>query len=120
MQLLGPDVNIAGENIIHDNILDKGAPVVLLLIEGLGIVQGNKGHLAEASGGLIVAGAEHGILEVIGVAHNGLEALLGEGHNAFRSISHLQCRIRPTLSQQRHIGTGNHAALGVDNAEHPV
>ena len=34
VQLLCPDVNITGENVIHDNILDKGAPVMLLPQQG--------------------------------------------------------------------------------------
>ena len=120
VQLLGPDVNIAGQDVVHDNILDKGAPVVLFLIEGLGVVQGNEGHLAEASGSLIVAGAEHGVLKVVGVAHNGLEGFLRKGNDALGGVANLQRGIRPALTKHRHIGAGNHAAFRINHTEHAV
>ena len=120
VQLLGADVNITGQNVVHDDIFHKGAPVVLLLIEGLGIVQGDIGHLAEAAGSLVVAGAENGIFQHIGIAQNGLEAALTEGDDAVGGATHLQRGVRPALTQNGHIGAGNHAPLGIDHAEAAV
>ena len=74
---------------IHNNILDKGAPVVLLLIEALGIAQGNISHGAEILGQLVIPAAKHGILKIIGIAHNGLEALLGEGDDGLTRCCNL-------------------------------
>ena len=120
MQLLGPDINITGQNIVHDDILDKGAPVMLLLIEGLGIVQGDIGQLAEGPGHLVITGAEHGVFKGIGIAHDGLEALLGEGHHTVGAGAHLHGGIGPVLPQQGDIGGGNDAAFRIHNAEGAV
>ena len=43
MQLLGADINIAGENIVHQDILHEGAAVVLFFIECSCIVYRNTG-----------------------------------------------------------------------------
>ena len=89
-------------------------------IEGLGIVQGDVSQVAEGLGSLIVAGAEDGILKEVGIAHDGLEALLVEGHHALGSIAHLQGSVGPTLTQQGHIGAGNNGTFGVNHAESTV
>ena len=120
VQLLGADVNITGQDVVHDDIFHKGAPVVLLLIEGLGIVQGDIGHLAEAPCHLVVTGAENGVFQHVGIAQNGLEAALAEGDDAVGGVRHLQRGVRPALTQNGHIGAGNHAPLGIDHAEAAV
>ena len=120
VQLLGADVNITGQDIVHDDILHKGSPVMLLLVEGLGIVQGDIGHLAEAPCHLVVAGAENGVFQHVGIAQNGLEAALAEGDDAVGGVGHLQRGVRPALTQNGHIGAGNHAPLGIDYAEAAV
>ena len=116
MELLGPDVDIPGKDIVHDDILDEGAPVVLLLIKDLRVIQRNVSHGAEGSGHLIVAGAEDGVFKEIGAADNGLEALLGKGHHALRSADP-QRGIWPALSKQRNVRAGHNAALRVDDSE---
>lgn len=78
MQFLGADINITGQDIVHDDILDEGAPVMLFFVEDLGVIQGDIGHGAEGFGQLVLTGAEHGVLIQIGAAHNGLEAFLGK------------------------------------------
>ena len=120
MQLLGTDVDITGQDIVHDDILDEGAPVMLLLVEGLGIVQGDVCQLAEAPGSLIVAGAEHGVLKEIGIADDGLEGLLGKGDNGVTGRADLQRGVGPPLTQRCHIGAGNDTAFAVDDAENTV
>ena len=120
MQLLGPDVNVAGKDIIHDNILHKGAPVVLFLVEDLGIVQRDVGHGAVASGRLIIAGAENGVLKIVGGAHNGLKGLLGKGDHTVGRVAHLQGRLCPALTKHGHIRTGYHTALRIDHAKGTV
>ena len=117
MQLLGPDIDITGEDIVHDDVLHKGTPVVLFLVEALGIAEGDVGQVAEALGDLIIAGAENGILKEIGIAHDGLEAFLAEGDQTVTGVAHFQGGIAPPLSQQGCIGAGNHAALGIDDTK---
>ena len=120
VQLLGADINITGQDVVHDDILHEGAPVMLLLIEGLGIVQGDIGHLAEAPRHFVVAGAENGVFQHVGIAQNGLEAALTEGDDAVGGVGHLQRGVRPALTQNGHIGAGNHTPLGIDYAEAAV
>ena len=120
VQLLGTDVNITGQNIVHDDVLNKGSPVMLFLIEDLGIVQGDICQLTEASGCIIITGAEHGILVIIGIANNSLKTLLPEGHNAFSGTAYPQGGIGPPLTQQGNIGTGDHTALGIDDTKGAV
>ena len=120
MQFLGADINITGQDIVHDDILDEGAPVMLFLVEDLGVIQGDIGHGAEGLGQFVLTGAEHGVLIQIGAAHNGLEAFLGKNSNAVNSAAAPQSSVRPALSQQRDVGTGHNAALGIDDAEGSV
>ena len=117
MQLLGSDINIAGQNVIHDNILDKGATVMLLLIEGLGIIQRNVSHSAGGSCSVIGAGAEDRIFKVIGAVNDRLEGTLTEGGNAVAGTGDLPGCILPAFAQQRSIGTGNHVTIGINDAE---
>ncbi|MPN10007.1 hypothetical protein SDC9_157300 [bioreactor metagenome] len=44
MKLLGPDVNVAQQDIIRNNAFNKGGLVVLFLIIGLRAVEGNHRH----------------------------------------------------------------------------
>ena len=44
MQLLGPNIDITQKDIVGNNILDKGSLIVLLLIIGLGAVEGHRSH----------------------------------------------------------------------------
>ena len=39
VQLLGADIDVPQQNVVGDDVLDKGGLVVLLLIVGLGAVQ---------------------------------------------------------------------------------
>ena len=93
---------------------------MLFLIEGLGIIQGDVGQLTEAAGSLIITGAEHRVLEIVGIADDCLEGLLAEGHDAVGSVPHLQGGIRPTFAQQGHVGAGHNGAFGVNDAERTV
>jgi hypothetical protein len=83
-------------------------------------IQGNVSQLAEAAGIFVIAGAEHGVFKVIGIAHDGLEGLLAKGNNGLGRIAHLQCGIGPPLAQHGHIGAGNNAAFGIHNTKGAV
>ena len=120
MQLLGADVNITWQNIVHDDVLDEGTPVMLFLVEGLGIVQGNIGQLAEAAGDLIVAAAENRILKIVGIADDRLKALLSKGNDGVGRTANLQRSVAPPFPQHGHIGAGNYTALGIDDTKNAV
>ena len=119
MQLLGPDINIAGQDVVHDDILYKGATIVLFFVEDLGIVQRNIGNGAECLRVFIVSGAEYGIFEEIGAANNCLKALTAKGNHTLRAAK-TQGGIRPMFSKQGNIRTGYNATLSVNNSERSV
>ena len=120
MQLLCPNVNITGQDVIHDNIFDKGAPVMLLFIEVLGIIQCDIGHHTAAAGRFIRTGAKHSVLKCTRATEDRLEAFLIELNDGLYSTCNLYSCIRPVLTQQCHVGAGNNTALAINYAEHPL
>ena len=120
MQFLGPDVDVTGEDVVHDDVLDEGAPVMLVLVIILGVAQGHIGGDAHTPGQVVLAGAEHGVLDIVGGAHHGLEGLLGIDDGIFEAGADLDGRIGPALTQQGHIGTGHHAAFRIHHAENTI
>ena len=47
VELLGTDVDISGENIIGDNVLNEGTLIVLFFVIGLSEAEGNTSHTAQ-------------------------------------------------------------------------
>ena len=117
VQLLGPDIDIAGKDVVHDDVLHECAPVVLLFIEDLGIVQGNVSQAAVCTGQFIVTGAEHSVLKLVGAAHDGTEGLLGKGDEGLGGAGDLQSSVGPPLTQQGYIGAGYDTTFCIDHAE---
>ena len=120
MQLLGPKVNIAGEDVVHDDVLDEGAPVMLFLIEGLGLAEGDVGKVAVGLGLLVLAGAEHGVLKGVVAVDQGPEVPLPVEQAPVGAVGDAAYGIGPALTLQRQVGAGHHEALGIDDAEFPV
>ena len=56
MQLLGPDIHVAGQDVVGNNVLYEGGLVVLLLVIVLGLVEGHRRDGAD--------GAAHGIVAI--------------------------------------------------------
>ena len=102
---------------IGNNVLDERAAVMLLLIEGLGIVQGNIGNLAEALGQFIITGAENSILKVIAAGNDSLECTLAKGEDPLTGVGHSAGHILPAFAQKGNIRTGNHITVGIDHAK---
>ena len=120
MQLLGTDVHIAGQNVVGDDIFDKGSLVMLLFIIGLRAVERHVGHDAQASCDFVVALGEYGIVEIRAPADQRLEGLLVDHDNGIRRAVEPDDRLRPFFADQGRITTGNDVAVGVDHADHTV
>ena len=118
-QFLGAHIDIAQHDIVGDDVLDEGTPVMLFLIESLGIIQGYVSQIAVCPGLIIVTEAENSILESIGAAENPTEGFLIKGHRAVCACG-ANRSLGPALTQHRNIRTGNDAAIGIDNAEDTV
>ena len=100
MKLLRPDVDIPGKDIVHNDVFDKGAPVVLFLIESPGIVKGNIRHGTKAKGSSIVTGAKHGIFQPVAGAKHRPECLLPIGKGILPGYSNPLGNLLPVLAQQ--------------------
>ena len=117
MQLFGADVNIAGQNIVHDDVFHEGATVVLFLVKILGVIQGHIGHGAQGPGHIILTRGENGVFKIIAAAVHRLISVLIKGNGRFQGAAHLQGGVGPTLTQKLQITAGNHAALRIDHAQ---
>jgi len=100
MQFLGADIDVAGEDIVGDDILDEGALVVLFLVVGLRTVERDVGHDAEASGSLIVALGEHGIVKVGAPGNERLEGLFVDDNDGVRGAVELDDCLGPFFADQ--------------------
>ena len=120
MQLLGPHVDIADQDIIRDDVLNKGALIVLFLIIDLGGVQGHAGHGAHGASHAVVAAGENRIVKVGAPAGHGLEGLALHGHAvALRRGDRLHI-FGPLLADTGELAARDHRALGVDDADGAV
>lgn len=120
MQFLGADIDVAGEDIVGDDILDEGALVVLFLVVGLRTVERDVGHDAEASGSLIVALGEHGIVKVGAPGNERLEGLFVDDNDGVRGAVELDDCLGPFFADQRGVAAGDHVAVSVNDADDAV
>ena len=117
MQLLGPHVNVADEDIIGDDVLDEGALVVLLLIVILGAVEGHGSHGADGVADAVVAAGENGVVEMAAPAGQGLEGLaLQRNAIALRRGDGLDI-FAPLGADGRQLAAGDDGALRVHDAD---
>ena len=76
MQLLGLGIDVPQQDVVRNNILHKGSLVVLLLIIGLGSVEGHHRHRTQGCGSLILALNKGGVIELGAPARQGPESLI--------------------------------------------
>lgn len=120
MQLLGPDVDITQKDIVGDDVLDKGCLVVLLLVVGLGPVEGHGRHGADQPGVVVLAADKHSIVKLGTPAGQRLEGLALKGDNLVSCGVHSLHRTGPTLSNIGQLIAGHHRSLGIDDANGSV
>ena len=119
-QFLGAHVNIAQHDVVGNDVLDKGATVVLLLIVGLGGVQGHGRHGADGLADFIVTKGKSRVVKLVAPAVQRLESLaIGGGHAASGIVDHRHI-LRPTLADHGQFAAGNDDALPVDHADRSV
>ena len=66
MQFTGLDVNIAGQDIIQNNILDESCLIVLFIIEGFDIIDGNRNQRADTARQLVLTLHKYRIFQSTG------------------------------------------------------
>ena len=120
MQFLGPHVDVAEHDVVGDDVLDKGAPVVLLLIVALGPVEGHACHGADRASDLVLAHGEDGVVEPGAQAAEGVEGPAVHGSDGpVRPVEHAHV-FRPLPADEAQVTAGDHGTLGVDDADDPV
>ena len=63
VQLLGPDIHVAGQDIVGNDVLDERSLVVLLLVIRSGLVHGHGGEDAYAARGGVMPRDKHGVVK---------------------------------------------------------
>ena len=117
MQLLGVDVDIAGEDVLGDDGLDQGGLVVLLLVVGLGAGDGHGQHGAEAGGQLVGALHEHGVLDVLLGTRHRPEGLARVHGDLLTRLGEDTGRVRDMGAHDGEFTGGNNVSLAVYNAK---
>ena len=120
MQLLGPHINVAQQDIVGDNVFDKGRLVVLFLIIGLRAVEGHGGHGAQGTRLRVVPLGKGGVVELGPPALQGLEgAPLVADDAALTGVDRFH-GCRPMLPDTAQFVAGHHRPFGIDHTNGPV
>ena len=93
---------------------------MLFLVIGLRAVERDIGHHAEASGSLVVALGEDGIVKVSAPGDKGLEGFLIDNDDGIRGAIELDDGLRPFFTDERGIAAGNDIAVSIDHADDAV
>ena len=120
VQLLGADVNIAGQDVVGDDVLDERALVVLFLVVDLGAVERDVGHDAQAVRQLVVTLGEHGVVKVRAPVDERLEGLMIDCYDRIRRAVQADDRLRPFFADHGCVAARNDVAVRVDHADHTV
>ena len=115
MQLLRADIDIPRQNIVGDDILDKGTSVMFFLIIGLGKVQGHLRHTADGKRGVIRSFRKDGKAEGRVPSFQRHESILSAENRRVRHRRDRRDRIRPLFPDQRRIAAGNYDTVRVDH-----
>ena len=117
VQLLGADIDVPQQNVVGDDVLDKGGLVVLLLIVGLGAVQRHRGHGAEHLRLGVLTLDKGGIVELGPPAGQGLEgAPVKADRVSLAPVDRLH-GARPVLPDAAQLIAGHHRSLRIDHAD---
>ena len=120
MELLGADIDIAGQDIVGDDVLDKGSLVVLFLVIGLRAVERHIGHDANALGNFILAVHKDGIVKIRAPADQGFHGSLVHNHHGIRGTVETDHRLGPFFSNHGGFAAGYDIAVGINDADGAV
>ena len=118
VQLLGLDIDIAGQNIVQDDILDKGTLVILLIVQILDIAKRNGQQLGHLFSHLVLTLNEYNVL-CLGTAADRTVSITGGGHHV-GGISKLIANALLDLADLDKLGASNNDAVFVNDADHAI
>ena len=93
---------------------------MLLLIVGLGAVEGHHGHGAHRPGGLVLPPGEGGVIKLGAPPRQRLEGIAAIGDQLGLGGVHRLYRAGPLFSNAGELVTGYHRSLGIDDADGAV
>ena len=117
MELLGADVDVAGKNVVGDDILDEGRLVVLLFIIGFGAVERHLCHCADRLRHVVVTVYKHSVVEAAVKAGQRPDRLAGQMGNLILGQGNNPRQLRQLGADLFRIGTGHHGSLCVNHAK---
>ena len=120
MQLLGADVNVAGEDVVRDDVLDERALVVLLLVAGLGLAHGDGGKDTDGAGHGVVPADENRIFELAVQSAQKLVGALGGGEDLVGDVPDQALDLIQVGADHPQLAAGDDKALMVHNAHRAV
>ena len=120
VELLGPHIDVAQQNIVRNDVLDKGGFVVLLLIIGLGTVEGHGSHGAHHPGLPVLPLGKGGIIKLGAPAGQGLEGTTFKlDRLSLPVVDRLHCA-GPMLPDAAEFVASHHRSLRIDHTYRPV
>ena len=115
MQLAGLDVNIAGQDVVQNDILDEGRLVVLFVIQRLDVVDGYRHQRADAARQLILALHEYRILQTRGTVSRNMVGITAEPDD-LSCKAQLSDRLFAHFTDTGQIGACDDRAARIHNA----
>ena len=115
MQLAGFDVNIAGQDVVQNDILDEGRLVVLFVIQRLDVVDGYRHQRADAARQLILALHEYRILQTRGTVSRNMVGITAEPDD-LSCEAQLSDRLLAHFTDTGQIGARDDRAARIHNA----
>ena len=120
VQLFGVDIDVAGKDIIRDDVFHKGPAVMLFLIAGFGTIEGNTRHNTQALCQLILAIHIDGIVEPCAPALQGLKGFSVRHRNQLIGGIQAMNGVFPLITQTGRLRGCDHIALAVNDAQGAV
>ena len=120
MQLLSLGIDVPQQDIVRDDVFHKGGFVVLLLIRGLGSVEGHHRHGAQGRALRVLPLDKSGVIELSAPAGQRLEGLpLIPGDPVVGGIDGRH-RAGPMLTDTGELTACHDDAVRVNDTHHPV
>ena len=116
VQLLGLGIDVPQQDVVRNNILHKGSLVVLLLIIGLGSVEGHHRHRTQGCGSLILALNKGGVIELGAPARQGPESLILKMSGGMIRRIDSGDSPGPVLANARQLAACHHDPVRVDHS----
>ena len=117
MQLLGADIDIAGKDVVHNDVLDERTLIVLFFIIGAGAVEGDGGHGAQGAGLGVLAVDEYGKFKMGAVSGERTQRHAAEMDDGLVGAAQADDALCPFFTNDAGVGTGHDAAVGIDHTD---